>query len=165
MIWILLIAAVIGTIYFFSKLNNNNRSASSNSNANSSANEQIPIRLKGIHPSANSFWDTEEFYSRLGEECSKITDNKFVLYLNVKPNGDFTACCTFIDSAKVFFPALSNDLTDDFSGNDEKISNFGYTAKRFSEIIQEDAPSAHISFRDDLSGKSFNIVWNPDGLP
>lgn len=160
MIWVVVVALGIGIVYFMSKKNEKGASTSSSGN-----NQEVPTRLKGIHPNANSFWSTEEFYSRLGEECAKITDNKFVLSLNVKPNGDFSAHCSFTDSAETFFPVLSNDLQSSFYGHDEEIPKFGYTAQRFSEIIQDDAPSAQITHSDDLSGKTFSIVWNPNGLP
>lgn len=172
MIWVLIVAAVLGIAFFLPVNTSTNDRASSGSssgasysNTGASGNQQIPSRLQGIHPDSTSFWNTEEFYSRLGEECAKITDKKFVLSMSVQANGNFSATCSFIDSARVFFPALGSDLQDDFYGHDDRIMNFGYTAQRFSEIIQDDAPSAQIQYYDDQSGKSFTVVWNPNGLP
>ena len=154
---------VYGIAKYLHDKNDNRMRKSGDSSSNDDG--QIPTRLKGIHPDADSFWNTEEFYARLGEECSKITDNRFSLSLDVRPGGSFSVLCSFIDSAQVFFPALGSDLQVSFSGNDSQIERFYYTAQKIVEIIQEDAPSAHIKSYEGIDGKSFSVVWNPNNLP
>jgi len=165
MIWVLLIVAVVAILYFKSKNTNASTSSSQTTTHNSASNNQVPTRLSGIHPDVNSFWHTEEFYARLGEECAKITDNKLSMSLNVQPSGTFSVYCSFIDSARVFFPTLESDLHSNFTGNDSQINSFHYITQKFAEIIQDDAPSAQIDAFDGIDGKSFSVVWNPNGLP
>ncbi len=121
---------------------------------------QIPSRLNGIHPNSNSFWGTAEFYIRLGEECAKITNNQYVCNFFIKPNGDFS--CNFFDadSAKSFFPALTNDIQSSCDGTDKQITHPMYTSSKICEIMQDDGPSAHISGTDYPDGKSITVSWH-----
>lgn len=110
------------------------------------------------------FFHTEEFYARLGEECSKITDKELSLSLNVQPSGAFSVYCSFAESAFNFFPTLERNLQSHFTGNDDKINSFHYSNSKFEEIIHDDAPSAQIDTYDGIDGKSFTVIWNPNSI-
>lgn len=136
----------------------NEKSGSSNNDSN--RNSQVPTRLNGIHPNGSSFWGTAEFYVRLGEECAKITDNQFVCQFFIKPNGDFSCNFFDIDSAKMFFPALANDMQAQFNGTDKQITHPMYTSSKICEIMQNDGPSAQIGGTDYPDGKSIDVRWH-----
>ncbi len=135
-------------------------SSSGSSSTHSSSDTCIPTRLAGIHPSTSSFWNTEEFYVRLGEECARITDKQFVCQFFIKSDGSFS--CDFFDmaSAKNFFPALASEMQNHFNGTDKQIAHPMYTSSKIREIMQNDGPSAQIESVDYPDGKSINVKWN-----
>ena len=125
-----------------------------------SSSAQIPSRLNGIQPNANSFWGTAEFFVRLGEECARITDNQFLCQFFIKPNGDFSCDFFDVDSAKVFFPALGSVLQAQFTGNDKQITHPMYNTSKICEIMRDDGPSAQIDGTDYPDGKSISVRWH-----
>ena len=112
MIWVIVII-ILGIIIYdwFTSPHKGKQSIKyTQSSSQSNNNIQIPSRLIGISPNINSFWNTAEFFVRLGEECAKKSDNNFVCSFFIRPDGEFSCMFYDIDSAKEFFPSLEKNL-------------------------------------------------------
>ena len=182
MIWVLLIAAALLVLTHILRVREDAKtsgplsppagtSGSSGSSMPSGpacgggAGHEIPARLRGIRPDGSAFWDTEEFFARLGEACAEITDNRLTCVLTLRQDGRFSADITFADTARALFPGLAGMVQPTFSGTDTASSAQNQPAYRIAEVIRDDAPSAQIQGADGYDGKTVTLVWNPGGLP
>lgn len=122
----------------------------------------IPARMTGIHPDASSFWNTVDFYVRLGDACAEITDNPFSLSIELNANAAFSCSFFDIESARAFFPALKKYLeSSTFAGRDNGSLSRSMTGEKICSMIRSDSPGARVSLFPDARGMvCINVNWN-----
>lgn len=128
--------------------------------SNETVNSDIPVPLRGIHPSSDNFWGTVDFFVRVGNACYSITHNNYSLVIDVYKSGEFNTNFFDIDSARTLLPGLdSSDMVSNMRGRDKNGEAMYITLSNVKNTLENDAPEAEIKVFEAENQKSISIMW------
>lgn len=161
-----IIAAIFIGSYLYDKFNEGSSSTgdsypgfSSQSTPAPSYNN-IPVALRNIHTASDSFWDTVDFYVRLGNACYSITHNAYAVSICVYNDGKFTVDFFDMESARTLIPELDpRDMNPHFEGQDKNGQSLFTSLYGIKNTLENDAPEATVQVFDSYNMKSACVKW------
>ena len=121
---------------------------------------EMPVPLRNIHPSQDSFWDSVDFYVRLGNACYDMTHNAYVVSAAVYNDGRFSVDFFDIDSANTLLPMMdSRDMNRHIEGTDKDGSVLYKSLYNMKQTLENDAPEADVQVYESADNKAATIRW------